>query len=78
MTQDELKALIERDEHDIVDVLTTSVKNVPNEDAMLFAVLQMQMLARIVYWTSDVLAAGIGEWDSEASALALSKEHYDA
>jgi len=60
VTQDELKALIEEDEGDIIDILTTSVKAVDDDDAFVFAILQMQLLSRLIYWTTDVLAARMG------------------
>ena len=76
MTQDELKALIAQDESDLVDILTTTVKQVPDTEGFVFAVMQMQMLARVLYWTCDVLAASIGGWGSEAAEVETEK--YDA
>lgn len=66
MIREEFEALIARDRTDIVDILTTSAMQVSDADKLLFAVMQMKLLGGLVYWVCDVLAAKLGDWDTEA------------
>ena len=66
MTRDELEALVERDERDLLDILKATSDGVPHDDALTLMLMQMQMLSRFNYWTADLIAAFLGGWESEA------------
>ncbi len=77
MTRDELEALIERDELDIIDILQCTMKQVSDFDTLVTSLMQLRSLYAVGYLVCNNVVNVVAEWGAE-ERQEPEEEKYDA
>ncbi len=77
MTRDELEALIERDELDIIDILQCTMKQVSDFDTLITSLMQLRSLYAVGYLVCNNVVNVVAGWQADVEQEP-EEEKYDA